>query len=121
MTNTAAENLLKGTVAADKNEMLFTRFGINYNDEPEIFRKGSVVFRHYQLEEAQGHIDDSNDKPNEADAQQVSKSQAERARKAKAKAKVVVEHIDIIKDDFWDRRPWIVTGKAGSLVTEARS
>ncbi len=36
---------MKGTFAADKNEILFSRFKINYNDEPEIFKKGSVVFR----------------------------------------------------------------------------
>ena len=35
----------QGTVAADKNEILFSRFHINYNNEPELFRKGSVVFR----------------------------------------------------------------------------
>lgn len=35
----------KGTLAADKNELLFSRFGINYNNEPEMYRKGSVVFR----------------------------------------------------------------------------
>ena len=32
-------------MAADKNEILWGRYGINYNDEKEIFRRGSVVFR----------------------------------------------------------------------------
>ena len=41
----AAEDLLKGTVSSDKNEILFSRFGINYNNEPEIFKKGSVLYR----------------------------------------------------------------------------
>jgi tRNA(His) 5'-end guanylyltransferase len=36
---------LKGSLAADKNEILFSRFKINYNNEPEIYKKGSVVFR----------------------------------------------------------------------------
>ena len=35
----------KGSLAADKNEILFSRFKINYNNEPEIYKKGSVVFR----------------------------------------------------------------------------
>lgn len=35
----------QGTLAADKNEILFSKFKINYNNEPEMFRKGSVVFR----------------------------------------------------------------------------
>jgi tRNA(His) 5'-end guanylyltransferase len=35
----------QGTSAADKNEILFSKFSINYNNELEIFKKGSVVFR----------------------------------------------------------------------------
>lgn len=38
----------QGTLAADKHEMLFSRFQMNYNDEPEIFRKGSVIYRNVQ-------------------------------------------------------------------------
>lgn len=34
---------MQGTFASDKNEMLFSQFGINYNNLPEIFRKGSVL------------------------------------------------------------------------------
>jgi tRNA(His) guanylyltransferase len=32
-------------VSADKNEILFKRFGINYNNEEEIYKKGSVLYR----------------------------------------------------------------------------
>ena len=35
----------KGSLSADKNEILFSRFKTNYNTEPEIYKKGSVVFR----------------------------------------------------------------------------
>lgn len=35
----------QGSVSKDKNEILFSRFGINYNNEPEILKKGSVIFR----------------------------------------------------------------------------
>ena len=35
----------QGTDKGDKNEILFSRFAINYDKEPEIFKKGSVVFR----------------------------------------------------------------------------
>jgi len=35
----------QGSLAADKNEILFSRFKLNYNNEPEIYKKGSVVFR----------------------------------------------------------------------------
>lgn len=47
-----------------------------------------------------------------------SKTAAEKERKTRAKAKIAVEHVDIIKDDFWERRPWILSGKAGKLPTD---
>lgn len=42
-----------------------------------------------------------------------SRTQMEKAKKARDKAIVVVKHIDIIKDDFWKSRPWILSGKPG--------
>jgi tRNA(His) 5'-end guanylyltransferase len=40
-----AEQKLSGTYSADKNEILFKEFGINYNNEPECFKKGTVLYR----------------------------------------------------------------------------
>ncbi|KAG5997021.1 Glucose-responsive transcription factor [Claviceps spartinae] len=112
LDNKEAERTLAGTLAADKNEILFSRFNINYNNEPEIFKKGSVIFRDYELVDAEPHavaleMDDL------AEPVQQSKSQAERDRKKRAKARVVVSHMDIIKDEFWNRRPWILSNKPG--------
>lgn len=45
MEAAAAEQRLSGTVSSDKNEILFKEFGINYNNEDDLFKKGSVVFR----------------------------------------------------------------------------
>lgn len=45
LTNAAAEERLRGTFSADKNELLFSEFGINYNDEPAMFRKGTILVR----------------------------------------------------------------------------
>lgn len=42
--------LNKGTLSADKNEILFSRFGINYNNEPDMYKKGSVLFREVSTE-----------------------------------------------------------------------
>jgi len=44
-TEKEAHACLSGTVSSQKNEMLFTDFGINYNDEPNIYRKGSIMRR----------------------------------------------------------------------------
>lgn len=38
-----AEKILKGTLSADKNEILFSKYSINYNNIEEIYRKGSFV------------------------------------------------------------------------------
>ncbi|KAL4986755.1 Thg1 C terminal domain-containing protein [Aspergillus falconensis] len=117
MSNTEAENELKGTLSSDKNEILFKRFGINYNNEEEIYKKGSVVYRQYQLETKtpQGPAEEE-----WAPVQEnISKTQQEKLRKLRRKAHVVVEHVDIIKDEFWERRPWILSGKPGRLPAEA--
>ena len=42
-THTHTLTHTQGTVSADKNELLFSQFGINYNNLPEIYRKGSVL------------------------------------------------------------------------------
>jgi len=109
-----ATEALKGTFAADKNEILFSRFKINYNNEPEMYKKGSVVFRDYELVEP-GTRDVEEDVNNVAEPAQQSKSKAESDKKKRAKARITIEHMDIIKDDFWERRPWILSGKPGNL------
>lgn len=40
-----AEAALRGTFSADKNELLFTKFNINYNALPAMFRKGTILLR----------------------------------------------------------------------------
>ncbi len=37
------------------------------------------------------------------------------SKKRRAKARVTVEHLDIIEDEFWDRRPWLLSGKPGKI------
>ncbi|KAF7560898.1 hypothetical protein G7046_g3238 [Stylonectria norvegica] len=106
-----------GTLAADKNEILFSRFAINYNNEPEINKKGSVVFRDYELVDPASHqVTQTIDAQAEPVTQ--SKTQKENDRKRRAKARILVEHLDIIKDDFWDRRPWLLSGKPGKVPKE---
>jgi tRNA(His) guanylyltransferase len=105
-----AEEALKGTVSGDKNEILFSRFGINYNNEPEMYRKGTVMYRSYEDEDKgkegslvpAGKISDGS-----------SKTQLEKERKKKMKAKIAVESVDIIGDVFWDDRPYILAPKQG--------
>lgn len=43
----------------------------------------------------------------------ISRTQKEKDRKKRCKAKIITEHVDLIKDCFWEKRPWILSGKTG--------
>jgi tRNA(His) guanylyltransferase len=45
ITENEAHQRLKGTTSAQKNQILFEEFGINYNHQPEMFKKGSVLVK----------------------------------------------------------------------------
>ena len=80
----------------------------DYNNEEEIYRKGTVVYRAYD--------DDGLEQQKVVagkEADPKSKSQMEKERKRKQKARIVVEHVDIIGDGFWEKRPYILAGKRG--------
>ena len=68
-----AEQILNGTVSSDKHEILFSKCNINYNNELQIFKKGSVIIR-------------SDAKDN----------------KQQIKGKPFVHHIDCITPSFWE-------------------
>ena len=36
---------MKGSLSKDKHEILFTKFGINYNDVSEVFKKGTILLK----------------------------------------------------------------------------
>ena len=40
---------------------------------------------------------------------ETSRTQRDRERKRRSKANTAVEHTDIIKDDFWEQRPWLIS------------
>ncbi|CAH2355585.1 tRNA(His) guanylyltransferase [[Candida] railenensis] len=96
LTPKEAEEKLKGTLAADKNEILFKEFGINYNNEPEIFKKGSILVRENPSLLAVPE-----------DGSNLSERQKQREMKKLRKSKIELYHIDIIKEDFWSTRQYI--------------
>ncbi|XP_072177429.1 probable tRNA(His) guanylyltransferase [Diadema setosum] len=83
-----AEEKLRGTVAGEKNELLFSQFGINYNNIPEIFRKGAtLIWTTVEEEETCGRG-------------------TEHERTVMRKRRKIEEHNgDIIGDDFWSIHP----------------
>ncbi|KAI9792622.1 MAG: tRNA-His guanylyltransferase [Candelina submexicana] len=121
-----AEKELLGSHATDKNEILFSRFMINYNNEPEMYKKGSVVFRDYKVVEADPmppkmtkEIMDQDEDVDQIGVElEKSKTQQEKDRKRRAKARITVQYVDIIKDEFWERRPWLLSNKPGKIPKE---
>ncbi|KAL8656363.1 MAG: hypothetical protein Q9210_000290 [Variospora velana] len=103
MLPTKAEETLKGSVAADKNEILFSRFGMNYNDELEQFKKGSVMYRDY-ANETTGLL---NTAPPKSPQDEPSRTQKEKGKKRRRKAEITLQFTDLIRDEFWNARPWL--------------
>ena len=123
-------SLSQGTVSADKNELLFSQFGINYNNLPEIYRKGSVLIwtpaekasagnkkcddLDKKTDQAQSNVTekeqfnddgkshDSSSPPGAAAASLAAANDRGSGRsKGKVKRVVKVLHVDIIGDKFW--------------------
>ncbi|KAJ1838968.1 tRNA-histidine guanylyltransferase 1-like [Coemansia sp. RSA 2703] len=89
MTPKEAEKRLAGTFKKDKHELLYG-FDMNYNNELEIFKKGSVLVRDKVLVD----VVDSQD-----------------AVVKREKIVVSIKHCDIIRDKFWQEHPEILRGK----------
>jgi tRNA(His) guanylyltransferase len=85
-----AQKVLKGTLADFKNELLFSQFGINYNELPDQFKKGSVVIRVEKKHIVEGRTTASGEPV------------------VRTKRVPTVLHVDIIKDAFWKDHPEIL-------------
>ncbi|OCT88256.1 tRNA-histidine guanylyltransferase 1-like L homeolog isoform X2 [Xenopus laevis] len=97
LTPVQAQIRLKGTLAAEKNEILFSDFNINYNNEPLLYRKGSVLIWQKVNEVSKKRIK----LPNEADEKEVEVS--------RWRNEIVELHCDIIGDQFWEEHPSILS------------
>lgn len=75
-----ALQILKGTSEGEKNEILFTKCNINYNKEPEVFKKGTVLVR----------------APCKVDVKAPNGSIVQRTQ-----SKVTKIHTDFVKNSFW--------------------
>ncbi|CCK70131.1 tRNA guanylyltransferase KNAG_0D03850 [Huiozyma naganishii CBS 8797] len=53
MTPRESEQKLSGTVSSEKQEILFKECGINYNNEPEMYKKGTLITNKGEMK----HID----------------------------------------------------------------
>lgn len=108
-----AEALLKGTSSAEKNELLYSQFGINYNDEHVMFRKGSfIVKRPERLKEGDGEM--SKKRMLSGDLVQSKGDGVKPDGAAHGKhgdedgPMFAVLHVDIIGDRFWKDNPHLL-------------
>ena len=45
----------------------------------------------------------------ESETSELSRIQREKERKPHVRARIKIAHTDIIKDDFWNQRPWLLS------------
>lgn len=106
-------------MASDKHEILFSNFKINYNNEAEIFKKGSLLYRqpdppvNVHDEPTNASQVASKDDPDSADVATKLPGHEEKSAKpgrgtSVIKTSVVVDHVDLIRDKFWSEKPWIL-------------
>ncbi|GJE88705.1 tRNAHis guanylyltransferase [Phanerochaete sordida] len=117
-TTTEAHATLRGTVSKEKHELLFSRFGVNYNTIPERYRKGSVLVR----EEVAGHEPSgtAESAPAEdkcatsgsgAEASEVRVEHTQgtkKSKKPKVQTHIQLYHCDVIEQAFWGARPYLL-------------
>uniref|UniRef100_A0A8B9ZRA8 Probable tRNA(His) guanylyltransferase n=1 Tax=Anas zonorhyncha TaxID=75864 RepID=A0A8B9ZRA8_9AVES len=96
LTPVQAQDRLQGTLAGDKNEILFSEFNINYNNEPLMYRKGTVLIWQKVNEVTTKKIK----LPKETEEQEIEVT--------RTRTKVVPLHCDIIGDQFWEEYPEIL-------------
>ncbi|KAG8946994.1 tRNA-His guanylyltransferase [Tulasnella sp. 424] len=132
MSTSEAHQKLKGTVSADKNETLYSQFGVNYNSVEARFRKGSVVVKverpieeppkdsvssaqsdNSPLDQVGSDNNDAGEK--DAEAQRIQHrrkkketKKAEKAANRKREWVLSVMHCDVIGNEFWQSYPSIL-------------
>uniref|UniRef100_A0A0B6ZC82 tRNA(His) guanylyltransferase n=2 Tax=Arion vulgaris TaxID=1028688 RepID=A0A0B6ZC82_9EUPU len=100
LTPGQAGDKLKGTFASDKNELLFSEFNTNYNNLPELYRKGTVIIAH-KAEES----------PNSKEQVSSVVNSSTKSKKDQILSGIVL-HTDIIGKQFWEEFPHILKNKS---------
>jgi len=78
-----AQSRLECTHTADKNELLFQHFGINYSNLPALHRRGTVLFKSKRVHDC----DDG-----------------------RKRTQILPAYCDIINDGFWETRAGLLDG-----------
>ncbi|KAI0566931.1 tRNAHis guanylyltransferase [Gracilaria domingensis] len=98
-----AEKVLKGTNSKEKNEMLFSQFNVNYNNEPQMFRKGSLIVRKlssdFEKVRKRRRLEEHSNGGSHSFVVPITETKQPEA----SETDFEVLHVDIIKDDFWEK------------------
>lgn len=118
--STRTSHFRQGTVASEKHEILFAKFKINYNNEAEMFKKGTLLYR--QPDPPVKALDEPTDasqilsKKDQLSADVAANLPYQRTKSAKpgrgtsaVKTSVIVDHVDLIKEKFWSEKPWLLS------------
>ncbi|KAI5990246.1 tRNAHis guanylyltransferase-domain-containing protein [Pisolithus albus] len=114
-TAAEAHATLRGTASAAKHEMLFQQFNINYNDISDRYKRGSVLVRvvravpHHPARPRDAPEIASKTSTGHTVTEQVSTDEPAGGKK-RARAMVEVLHCDIVRDEFWKARSYILAG-----------
>jgi len=98
LSNQEAEARLKVTDSRLKNELLFSEYNTNYNDEAEIHKKGTVVYKEKEI----GEKFIPSESPSFAGGEPKAKIVKE------SRTVIKTENVDIIKDAFWKMHPTLL-------------
>ena len=89
-----AHQKLKTTLSNEKNEILFSQFKINYNDEPIIYKKGTLILKLKDLKFKNLYkFDDIIIKDDNFMKEMICDDNSS----------LVLCHDDVFKDNFWDK------------------
>ncbi|KAH7911363.1 Thg1 C terminal domain-containing protein [Hygrophoropsis aurantiaca] len=109
-STTEAHATLKGTVSATKHEILHSRFGINYNHLNERFRKGSVIVREeLSPDSSLTHTETTKTLADGCSDVEATNDPPVVKKKSTFKTMINILHCDIIGDEFWNARPYILS------------
>ena len=97
-----AESSLRGTSSAQKNELLFSQFSINYNDDEPMFRKGSILIRSSANESSLVLESTANTGKFEPNQRNMCPRSEHNGTKRAARS-IEILHEDIIGPKFWER------------------
>ena len=109
-------------------KILFSEFNINYNNEPDQFKKGTTIFRKKveiplgeskcnskgKIEDEKGDYEEKSEEHieikerNSRERRKRTQEQKEAQSGIKIRTKIVQENCDIIRDEFWTENDQIL-------------